>query len=470
MTAKSENIKADVLVIGGGPGGYVAAIRGAQLGKSVVLVEKAELGGVCLNWGCIPTKAILKSADVFTTVGKASQFGISAPAPEVAYDQVIARSRKIANSLSKGVAFLLKKNKVTVVTGTARLVNNTNAVIEDGQGNVATTVEAQHIIIATGARTREFPGMEVDGNVVISSREALVLDKLPESIVVVGAGAIGVEFAHIYATFGVQVTIIEMMDSMLPMSDADIAKELLRAFKRKKVKVLTSTRITDIESTGARATVTIERAGKTDTLEADKVLLAAGVQGNIEDIGLQDAGIVTDKGWIPVNSYLQTNVPSIYAIGDVTGNPCLAHVASAHGVRAAEHLAGKEVVPVDNLNVPACVYCNPQVASVGHTEQSALDAGFDVKVGKFPFKASGKALASGDTTGLVKVIVDGTYGELLGCHIIGPEATELIMEFTLARSVEATHLEILSAVHPHPTLSEAIQEAVGDAFGEALNI
>lgn len=470
MTATSDKVKTDVLVIGGGPGGYTAAIRAAQLGKTVTLAERAELGGVCLNWGCIPTKAILKSADVYATVQGAASYGVSVGQPSVSYGKVIERSRKVADTLSRGVAFLMKKNKVRVVKGSARLVGPGAARVTDSNGAAVADIEAGHIILATGARTRRFPGLEIGGHHVISSREALVLTELPESIVIVGAGAIGVEFAHIYATFGCQVTVVEMLDVLLPQADADISRELLRWFKRRKIKVLTSTRIQAIDRSDGKAVVSIEQAGQTGELQADKVLLATGVQGNIEDLGLRELGIETEHGWVLANEYLQTNVPRIYAIGDVVGNPCLAHVASAQGVRVADHLAGRPVVPVDELAVPACVYCNPQVASVGHTEASAREAGYDVTVGRFPFKASGKALALGDTAGFVKVIVDRSRGHLLGCHIIGPEATELIMEFTLARSVHATHLDILSTVHPHPTLSEAVQEAVADAFGEALNI
>ena len=469
MGAVDTSERVDLVVIGGGPGGYVAAIRASQLGMRVVLVERASLGGVCLNWGCIPTKAILRSADVLATVREAERFGVGVTGVQVDYPQVIRRSREIAGRLSAGVALLMKKNRIRTVQGRGRLVDphTVEVTYEDGSTG---SVPASNILIATGARTRELPGMEVDGETVIGSRGALELDRIPESVAIVGAGAIGVEFAHIYQAFGAQVTLIELLPAVLPLADQDVSKELTRVFKRRKMTVLTGARVQSLTRTQTGAALTVSRNGKEQVVEVERVLIAAGVRPNIEGLGLDELGIDVSAGAVKVDQSYRTGVRSVYAVGDVIGEPCLAHAASAEGVRAVEIMAGLEITPLDYTTVPTCVYCNPQVASVGYTEQGAMDAGYAVKVGRFPLRASGKALALGELGGFVKMVVDGKCGEILGCHIVGAEATELIAEVTLARTAGMTCREVLATVHPHPTLSEAIHEAAGDALGEALNL
>ncbi len=460
-----KSIKYDVAIIGGGPGGYVAAIRAAQLGKKAVVIERAALGGICLNWGCIPTKALLKSAEVLRTAQKAKKFGVQVGDVEVDFPSVIKRSRQVAGQLSKGVDFLMKKNTVDVINGSARLLGNHQIAIEDKQ------ISAEHIIVATGARPRPMPGVAFDGEVIISSKEAMSLESIPEQLVVVGAGAIGVEFADFYAAMGSQVTVIEMLPQILPIEDDDVSAELQKMFKRKKIKTLTSSRVEGISVTGNQAVVRVKsESGEVKELEADKVLVAIGVQGNIEKLGLEDAGVELENGWIKTNDYMQTTTAGIYAIGDVAGPPWLAHVASHEGITAVEHLAGLNVKPMRYDNVPGCTYCTPQVASVGLTEKAAREAGYEIKIGKFPYRVSGKAMAAGETDGFTKLIYDAKYGELLGAHIIGAEATELIAEIGIARSLEATHETILETIHAHPTLSEMIMEASGLALDRGIHL
>lgn len=456
----------DVAIIGGGPGGYVAAIRASQLGKKTVLIERSDLGGVCLNWGCIPTKALLKSAEVLRSAQKAKKFGVKVGDIEVDFPTVIQRSRQVAGSLSKGVDFLMKKNEVDVINGSAKLLGGGNILIDDEQ-----QVTADNIVVATGARPRPMPGAAFDGKTIISSKEAMSLDTVPEKLVVVGAGAIGVEFADFYAAMGTQVTIVEMLPHLLPIEDEEVSVELQKMFKRKKIKAHTSSRVESIAVTGGKALVKVKNAkDEALELEADKVLIAIGVQGNTENLGLEEAGIQLENGWIKTNDYMQTSAAGVYAIGDVAGPPWLAHVASHEGITAVEHMAGINVKPMHYDNVPGCTYCTPQVASVGMTEKAAREAGYEIKVGKFPYRVSGKAMAAGDTDGFTKLIYDAKYGELLGAHIIGSEATELIAEIGIARSLEATHESVLETIHAHPTLSEMIMEASGLALDRGIHL
>ena len=458
--------KFDVIVVGGGPGGYVAAIRAAQLGKNVAIVESNHLGGVCLNWGCIPTKALLKNADVLEIVKNASKYGIEIPEYTVKWSKVIKRSRDVARRLNKGIEFLMKKNKITYIPARGQLINATTVQTTTDEGGV-NQISAEKIIIATGARPKWFPGMEPDGDRVITSKEAMVQEEQPKSLIIIGAGAIGIEFAHFYNTYRTDVTVIEALPTILPVEDEDVSKELLSIFKKRKMNILTNTFVEKIERLKTKVKVHTKDG---QIIEADKALIAVGVQGNIEDIGLEEVEVSLDKGWISTNGFMQTNIEGIYAIGDVAGPPWLAHVASEEGIIAAEHLAGENPEPMKYDNIPGCTYCHPEVASVGLTEKAARDAGYELKVGNFPFRALGKAMAVGDTDGFVKVIYDAKYGELLGCHIIGAEATNLITEAGIARKLEATWHEVLTTIHPHPTLSEAIMEATADAFGEAVHI
>ena len=469
MADTQDTPNVDTVVIGGGPGGYVAAIRAAQLGQQVVVVEKAHLGGICLNWGCIPTKALLKSAHVLSTIQHSADFGISAETVSFDYPAIVARSRGVSERLAAGVAFLLKKNKIRVVNGRGKLADSNTVTVELSDGGTE-SITAKHVILATGARTREFPNLKLDRKRIISSREAMVLDHVPESIAIVGAGSIGVEFADLFQQFGAQVTIIEMLPAVLPLSDAAISREVSKAFKKRRMKVLTDTALKTLENVGDRVKLTYERKGRPGEMEAEYVLLAIGVQPNSEGLGLEEVGIATDRGWVQVDDYGRTSVPSVYAIGDLVGQPCLAHVASAQGILAVEHIAGKKVIPINMGNIPACTYCHPEVASVGLTEQQAVDAGFEVKTGRFPFSACGRALAAGDSVGFVKTVIDGKHGKLLGLHIVGAEATELLMEFTIGRNADLTYEDLLKTVHPHPTLSEGIHEAVAAAFGEAIHV
>lgn len=459
--------KFDLAVLGGGPGGYVAAIRATQLGLKTCVVDKDKLGGICLNWGCIPTKALLKNAEVYHHIKNADTYGINVGKVTVDFKKNIKRSRDVSNRLSKGIEFLMKKNKVTHIVGTGKLTSNTTIELQNGKKKEK--VDAEKIILATGARPRTFPGMELDGKRVISYKEAMTLDAPPKKMIIIGSGAIGSEFAYYYNEFGTEVHLIEMMDRILPVEDADVSKEVAKSFKKSGIKISTGTKVSKIESLKTKVKVHTEKNGKEEILEGDIALLAVGVTGNIENIGLEELGINTDQGAIVINEFNQTNIQNIYAIGDVSGPPWLAHVASAQGHVAADHAAGHSVKPVDYTNIPGCTYCQPQVGSLGMTEAQAKDAGHDVKVGKFLFQASGKAMAVGNTTGFVKLVFDAKYGELLGAHIVGSEATELIAELGVAKALETTWEDIAMTIHAHPTLSEAIMEAALDAFGSAIH-
>ncbi len=457
----------DLAVLGGGPGGYIAAIRASQLGLKTAIIEKDKLGGICLNWGCIPTKALLKNAEVLHTVQNSAQYGITIPKFSVDFPASIKRSRDVAERLSKGIAFLMKKNSITHIKGPGKLISRHE--LEVTKGKKKTRFNANNIIIATGGRPRTFPGMKLNGKNIISSKEAMVLKKIPKKMIIIGSGAIGVEFAYFFNAYGTEIHLIEMLPRILPVEDETVSKELARTFKKSKMKIYTDTKVSQIESLKTKVKVHLERKGKQEILEGDVALVAIGVTGNTENIGLEKIGVNVEKGAVVINEFNQTSVPNIYAIGDVSGPPWLAHVASAQGHVAAEHAAGKDVHPVDYTNIPGCTYCQPQVASIGLTESSAKEKGFDVKVGTFDFKASGKAMATGHTDGFVKLIFDGKYGELLGAHIIGSEATELIAELGTAKTLESTWHELASTVHAHPTLSEAVMEAALDAMGQKVH-
>ena len=456
----------DVLILGGGPGGYVAAIRAAHLGKKTAIVESNDLGGICLNWGCIPTKALLKNADVFDIINNANKFGIEVGEVTINWSKIIKRSRDVAKRLSKGIEFLMKKNKIDYIPAQGKLIGKGKVETTDSHGKKALAF-ANNIIIATGARPKWFPGIKPDGKQVITYKEAMILDKQPKSLVVIGAGAIGVEFAHFFQTFGTQVTLIEALPNILPIEDNEISVELEKIFKKRKMNILTNTKVTKIEKLKTKIKVHFQGD---EIVEAEKVLIALGVQGNIEDIGLEECNIAVERGWIHKSEFMETSQKNVYAIGDVAGPPWLAHKASAEGIIAVEHLADLSPEPMRYDNIPGCTYCHPEVASVGLTEKMALEQGYELKIGRFPFRGLGKAMAVGDTDGFVKVIYDNKYGEMLGCHIIGAEATNLITEAVIARNLESTHYEVLKTIHPHPTLSEAIMEATADALGEAIHI
>lgn len=467
---KGEHVAEDLIIVGGGPGGYVAAIRAAQLGMQVALVERAALGGICLNWGCIPTKALLRNAELYRLMQKGAEFGLHCDNLRFDFPQVVARSRQIADRLAQGVAFLMRKNKVQVVQGTGRLAGADTVSVHDEQGNATATLNARNIILAAGARPRELPSLPFDGTRVLGSTEAMLLREAPGSLAIIGAGAVGVEFAYLYNTFGCRVTLIEMLPQVLPVEDQEISAALHKSLTRQGVNILVESRVEGVETAGDGLHLQVSTPRGAQTVQADKVLVAIGVQGNVETLGLDTAGVNAERGFVPVDAHCRTNVPGIYAIGDLNGQPCLAHVASAEGVAAVETIAGLEHPGVNYDNIPGCTYCHPQVASVGLTEHAAREAGRNIRVGRFPFSASGKALAIGDSEGMVKVIFDADSDELLGTHIIGSEATDLIAEVGIARTLETTHYEILKTVHAHPTLSEAIMEAVGDAYDEAIHI
>ena len=459
----------DVIVLGSGPGGYVTAIRASQLGLKTAIIEKESLGGVCLNWGCIPTKALLKSAQVFDYIKHAKDYGIEVKDFDKDFDAVVKRSREVANGMSNGVQFLMKKNKIEVIKGYGKVKpgKKVEVKMEDGSSK---TVTAEHIIIATGGRSRQLPNLPQDGKKIIGYREAMTLSDQPKSMIVVGSGAIGVEFAHFYNSMGTDVTIVEYMPNVVPVEDEEVSKALERSFKKAGIKIMTKAEVTKVDTSGKTCKVTVKSSKGEQQLEADIVLSAVGVTANIENIGLEEVGIKTDKGKISVNEYYQTNVPGYYAIGDVVPGQALAHVASAEGILCVEKIAGMEVEPINYNNIPGCTYCTPEIASVGYTEAAAKEAGFEVKVGKFPFSASGKASAAGHKEGFVKVIFDAKYGEFLGCHMIGANVTEMIAEAVVARKLETTGHEILKAVHPHPTMSEAVMEATADAYGEVIHL
>lgn len=463
-------MKFDLVVIGSGPGGYVAAIRASQLGKSVAVVEKSELGGICLNWGCIPTKALLKSASVFEYAQHAAEYGIKVEGGITAdFEAMVTRSRGVADGMSKGIQFLFKKNKIEVIQGFGKLTGANSIEVKADDGST-TQVEATNIILATGARSRILPNMPIDGQKIIGYRQALVLPKKPESMVVVGSGAIGSEFAYFYNTIGVKVTLVEYLPNIVPLEDEEVSKQLERSFKKQGIKVMTSSEVLAVDTTGEKSKVTIKTKKGEEVVEADIVLSAVGVTTNIEGIGLEEVGITTDRGKVLVNEFGQTNIPSIYAIGDIVPSQALAHVASAEGITAVEHMAGLNPHPVNYNSIPGCTYTNPEIASVGMTEKKAIEAGYEVKVGKFPFSASGKASAAGAKDGFVKLIFDAKYGELLGAHLIGANVTEMIAELVVAKNLETTGHELIKSVHPHPTMSEAIMEAAAAAYGEVIHI
>lgn len=459
----------DVVILGSGPGGYVTAIRASQLGLKVAVIEKENLGGVCLNWGCIPTKALLKSAQVFQYIQHAADYGIKVENADADFSAVIARSRGVAEGMSKGVQFLMKKNKIDVIEGFGTVKPGKKVEVKAKDGNVS-TVEGKHIIIATGARARQLPNVPIDGEKVIDYRKAMVLDKQPKSMIVIGSGAIGVEFAYVYASMGTKVTIVEFMPNIVPVEDEDISKELAKQYKKMGIDVHTNSSVEKVDTSGKGCVATVKTPKGEITLEADIVLSAAGIQANIEGIGLEDVGIATDKGKILVDKYYQTNVPGYYAIGDVVPGQALAHVASAEGIICVEKIAGHHPQPLNYGNIPGCTYCTPEIASVGLTEKAAKEKGYEIKVGKFPFSASGKAKAAGAPEGFVKVIFDAKYGEWLGCHMIGANVTEMIAEAVVARNLETTGMEIVKSVHPHPTMSEAIMEAAAAAYGEVIHL
>ncbi|MBI2270970.1 MAG: dihydrolipoyl dehydrogenase [Bacteroidetes bacterium] len=459
----------DLIVIGSGPGGYVAAIRASQLGLKTAIVEKENLGGICLNWGCIPTKALLKSAQVFEYLNHAKDYGINVNEVKPDFNAVVKRSRDVADGMSKGVQFLMKKNKIDVITGFGKIKAGKKVEVKDADGKT-TTYEAKNIIMALGARSRQLPNLPQDGKKIIGYREAMNLPQQPKSLVVVGSGAIGVEFAYFYATMGTKVTVIEFLPAIVPIEDEEVSKQLERSFKKAGMTVMTDSSVEAVDTKGTGCKVTVKTKKGVETIECDIVLSAVGIQANLEGVGLEEVGIVTDKGKIVTNPYYQTNMPGYYAIGDCVGGQALAHVASAEGIICVEKIAGHHPEPLDYNNIPGCTYCQPEIASVGYTEKAAKEKGFELKIGKFPFSASGKAKAAGAPEGFVKLIFDAKYGELLGAHMIGANVTEMIAEIVSVRKLETTGHEIIKTVHPHPTMSEAIMEAAAAAYGEVIHL
>ena len=462
-------MKYDVIVLGSGPGGYVTAIRASQLGLKTAVVEREALGGICLNWGCIPTKALLKSANVFEYIEHAEDYGISVAKPKADFDGMVKRSRGVADGMSKGVQFLMKKNKIDVIMGNGKLLPGKQLEVTDEAGKKQ-TLSADHIIIATGARSRQLPSIPQDGKSIIGYREAMTLKDQPKRMVVVGSGAIGVEFAYFYNAIGTEVTVVEYQDRIVPVEDSDVSKQLEKSFKKSGIKVMTSSEVLGVESKGKEQVVKIKTKKGEETIACDVVLSAAGVVANIENIGLEDVGIVVDHGKVVVDDYYATNIPGYYAIGDCVPGPALAHVASAEGITCVEKIAGHTPEPIDYGNIPGCTYCFPEVASVGMTEAQAKEAGHEIKVGKFPFSASGKASASGHKDGFVKLVFDAKYGELLGGHMIGANVTEMVAELVALRKLETTGHELIKTVHPHPTLSEAVMEAAAAAYDEVIHL
>lgn len=462
-------MKFDIAIIGSGPGGYVAAIRASQLGKKVAIIERENLGGICLNWGCIPTKALLKSAQVFDYINHSDDYGISIKDAKVDFDGMVKRSRGVADGMSKGIAFLMKKNKIEVINGTGKLAGKGKINVTDDKGKNS-TVEADNIILATGARSRELPNIPIDGKNVVGYRDAMVLPKQPKEMIVIGSGAIGMEFAYFYSTIGTKVTIVEFMDRILPVEDADVSKAMMMNYKKKGIEIMTNSSVEKVESKGGKSTVTIKTKKGTETKECDIVLSAAGVQTNLENLGLEEMGIKHDKGKIVVDDFYKTTAPGVYAIGDIVPGPALAHVASAEGIICVEAICGHHPQALNYGNIPGCTYTHPEVASVGLTEEQAKEKGYELRVGKFPFSASGKASASGHKDGFVKVIFDKKYGEWLGCHMMGEGVTDMIAEAVVARNLETTGMEVLKSVHPHPTMSEAVMEAVAQAYEECIHL
>ena len=459
----------DLIVIGSGPGGYVAAIRAAQLGLKTAIVEKESLGGVCLNWGCIPTKALLKSAQVFEYIQHANDYGIKVNGAEADFDAVVKRSRGVADGMSKGIQFLMKKNKIDVIMGFGKIKSGGKVAVTAADGTL-TEYTAKHTILATGGKSRELPHIKQDGKKIIGYREAMTLPKMPKSMVVMGSGAIGVEFAYFYATMGTKVTIVEFMDNIVPVEDEDVSKQLNRSFKKIGIEILTKSSVEKIDTSGELCKVTVKTEAGEKVLESEIVLSAVGYTTNLDGIGLEEVGVKTDKGKVLTNEFYQTNIAGVYAIGDIVAGQALAHVASAEGIICVEKIAGHHPEPLNYGNIPGCTYCSPEIASVGLTEKKAIEAGYELKIGKFPFSASGKASASGAKDGFVKLIFDAKYGELLGAHMIGNNVTEMIAELVVARKLETTGMEIIKSVHPHPTMSEAIMEAAADAYGEVIHL
>ena len=462
-------MKYDIIIVGSGPGGYVTAIRASQLGFKTAIVEKESLGGVCLNWGCIPTKALLKSAQVYDYLKHVDQYGLKAESIDKDFTAVVTRSRNIANGMSKGVQFLMKKNKIDIIDGFGKVNTGKKDAVTSNDGTV-TDYSADHIIIATGARSRELPNLPQDGEKVIGYRKAMTLASQPSSMIVVGSGAIGVEFAHFYNAMGTKVTIVEYLPNLVPLEDKDVSKQFERSFKKAGIKVMTNASVESVDTSGKGVKATVKTKKGEEILEADIVLSAVGIKTNIENIGLEDVGIITDRDKILVNDWYQTNIPGYYAIGDVVPGPALAHVASAEGITCVEKIAGLHSEAIDYGNIPGCTYASPEIASVGLTEDQAKEKGYELKVGKFPFSASGKATAAGTPDGFVKVIFDAKYGEWLGCHMIGAGVTDMIAEAVLGRKLETTGHEVLKTIHPHPTMSEAVMEAVADAYDEVIHL
>ena len=458
----------DIVIIGSGPGGYVTAIRASQLGLKTAIIEKESLGGVCLNWGCIPTKALLKSAQVFNYLKHANDYGLKITEYDKDFDAVVNRSRDVAKGMSKGVQFLMKKNKIEIFTGHGKVMEGKKVSVNFN--NKTEEIKGKNIIIATGARSRELPSMPQDGKKILGYREAMTLKKQPKKMIVVGSGAIGTEFAFFYNAMGTEVIIVEYLNRIVPLEDEEISKQLEKSFKKSGIKIMTNSEVTKVDTTGKGVKATVKTSNRDETLSADIILSAAGIKSNIENLGLEELGIAVDEDKIMVNDFYETNLPGYYAIGDVTSGQALAHVASAEGILCVEKIAGHNVEPIDYGNIPGCTYCNPEIASVGLTEAQAKEKGLDIKIGKFPFSASGKAQASGTSDGFVKVIFDAKYGEWLGCHMIGAGVTDMISEAVLGRKLETTGHEVLKAVHPHPTMSEAVMEAVADAYDEVIHL
>ena len=464
-----SSTKFDLIVLGSGPGGYVAAIRASQLGLKTAIVEAEELGGICLNWGCIPTKALLKSAQVFEYISHASDYGITVKDATADFGSMVKRSRGVADGMSKGVQFLMKKNKIEILSGWGKIQPGKKVEVVDKDGK-KTVYAADNIIIATGARARELPTLKIDNEKIIGYRKAMTLEKQPKSMVVVGSGAIGVEFAYFYNSIGTKVTIVEFMDRIVPVEDEEVSKALEKIYKKSGITVMTSSEVTKVDTKGVGCKVTVKTAKGEEVLDCEVVLSAAGVVSNLENIGLEEVGIMVDKGKIQVNDYYQTNMPGYYAIGDVVPGPALAHVASAEGIICVEKIAGHHPEPLDYGNIPGCTYCSPEIASVGMTEAKAKAAGYEVRIGKFPFSASGKASAAGAKDGFVKLVFDKKYGEILGAHLIGANVTEMIAEIVAIRKLETTGHELIKTVHPHPTMSEAIMEAAAAAYDEVIHL
>lgn len=460
----------DIIVIGSGPGGYVTAIRASQLGLKTAIIERESLGGICLNWGCIPTKALLKSAQVFEYLNHASDYGIHVKEATADFNAIIKRSRDVASGMSSGIQYLMKKNKIEVIKGTAKLSNGKKVIVTSENNESSELIANKGIIIATGARSRELPNLPQDGKKIIGYRQAMNLPKLPKKMVVVGSGAIGVEFAYFYKTMGTEVTIVEYLPNIVPVEDEEVSKQLEKSFKKMGLKIMTESSVESVDTTGKDCIVSIKTSKGIEKIECDVVLSAVGIQANLENLGLEEVGIIQDKGKILVDEFYQTNIPGYFAIGDVVPGPALAHVASAEGIICVEKISGHHTDPLNYGNIPGCTYCSPEVASVGMTEKAAKDAGYELKIGKFPFSASGKASAAGAKDGFVKLIFDAKYGELLGAHMIGANVTEMIAEIVAIRKLETTGMDLIKTIHPHPTMSEAIMEAAAAAYGEVIHL